>query len=108
MLVRRSLSTAARSFPRIATLKAYVADAAHTGQDGGQGADCHDVPIEHWINGVTPMPIANPMSPYPKFSKARTSWGINALGSCIVEVEAEDGTTGVGVTTGGELSLIHI
>ena len=93
---------AARTLPTIKSLKAYVPDAVHTGEQGGQGSDCHDVPIDHWINGVTPMPIANPMSAYPKYAGARTSWGINALGSCVVEVETEDGTTGVGVTTGGE------
>ena len=32
----------------------------------------------------------------------RKSWGINALGSFIAEVETEDGTTGVGVSIGGE------
>lgn len=42
------------------------------------------------------------MSVHPKYEGARTSWGINALGSCVVEVEADDGTTGVGVTTAGE------
>ena len=51
---------------------------------------------------MSPAPIANPMSVWPTWAGARTSWGINALGTCIVEVEAEDGTTGVGVTTAGE------
>ena len=36
------------------------------------------------------------------YSKTRKSWGINALGSVVVEVEADDGTTGVGVSIGGE------
>ena len=49
----------------------------------------------HWINGH-PTPIANPMSAYPRYQQYRKSWGINALGSVIVEIEAEDGTTGVG------------
>ena len=53
---------------------------------GEQGSDCHDVAIEHWINGITPRAIANPMSVYPKYAGARTSWGINALGSCVVAV----------------------
>lgn len=59
------------------------------------GADCHDVDDQHWINGH-PTPIANPMSAYPRYQQYRKSWGINALGSVIVEVETEDGTTGVG------------
>lgn len=59
------------------------------------GADCHDVDDQHWINGH-PTPIANPMSTYPRYQQYRKSWGINALGSVIVEVETEDGTTGVG------------
>ena len=63
---------AARTLPTIKSLKAYVPDAVHTGEQGGQGSDCHDVPIDHWINGVTPMPIANPMSAYSKYAGART------------------------------------
>lgn len=48
------------------------------------------------------MPIANPMSVWPQYAGARTSWGINALGTCVCEVESEDGTIGIGVTTAGE------
>ena len=83
--------------PRIKEVRAYTKKAA----PGDQGADCHDVADTHWINGH-PTPIANPMSRYPMHQKYRKSWGINALGSVIVEVEAEDGTTGVGVSIGGE------
>ena len=56
---------------------------------------------EHWINGY-PTPIANPMSCYAQYAGARTSWGINALGSVVAEVEADDGTIGIGVSIGGE------
>ena len=59
------------------------------------GADCHDVADQHWINGY-PTPIANPMSSYPRYQPFRKSWGINAMGSVVVEAEAEDGTCGVG------------
>ena len=74
---------------------------AYTKGDGGsspvgQGADCHDVVDKHWINGH-PTPIANPMSVYAQYSSYRKSWGINALGSVVVEVTADDGTTGVGM-----------
>ena len=80
------------------------------------GADCHDVDDQHWINGH-PLPVANPMSMYPQvyivttlppppppsqchisfqYQAYRKSWGINAMSSVIVEVETNDGTTGVG------------
>ena len=59
------------------------------------GADCHDVVDQHWINGY-PTPITNPMSIYPQYQHLCRSWGINTLGSVIVEVECEDGTVGVG------------
>ncbi|XP_060577661.1 L-rhamnonate dehydratase-like [Ruditapes philippinarum] len=86
-----------RAFPRIKTVRAYVSQA----QEGDQGADCHDVSDQHWINGY-PTPVANQMSMYELYQPLRKSWGINALGSLVVEVEAEDGTTGVGVSIGGE------
>ncbi|XP_045214572.2 L-rhamnonate dehydratase-like [Mercenaria mercenaria] len=86
-----------RDFPRIKTVRAYVSKAS----EGDQGADCHDVNDEHWINGY-PTPVANQMSMYELYQPFRKSWGINALGSLVVEVEAEDGSTGVGVTVGGE------
>jgi len=42
------------------------------------------------------------MSGYPKYKKNRTTWGINALGTVVVEVELEDGTIGIGPSIGGE------
>lgn len=69
-----------------------------------QGADYHDVDDLHWINGCAPHfpPIANPMSIHgEQYINSRKSWGINAIGSLVVEVEAEDGTRGVGVSIGG-------
>ena len=74
--------SATKVFPRIRAVKAYTSSPV---SDGDQGADCHDVDDEHWINGF-PTPIANPMSGYPQYAAARKSWGINALGSLIVEV----------------------
>lgn len=95
----------ARAFPRIKEVRAYTqAKEAEKQADKGekdQGADCHDVADTHWINGY-PQPIANPMSRYTQYAGARKSWGINALGSVVVEVEADDGTVGVGVSIGGE------
>src|SRR5207244_4047160 len=53
----------------------------------------------HWI---VDSPIANPMSVYEKYRASRTSWGINALGTVLVQVELEDGTVGIGASIGGE------
>jgi len=42
------------------------------------------------------------MSNYEKYRQSRTSWGIDVLGTVIVEAELEDGTIGVGSSIGGE------
>ena len=63
------------------------------------GADYHNQHGVHWINE---LPIANPMSVYEEYKAKRTSWGINALGTVVVEVELDDGTVGVGCSIGGE------
>ncbi len=76
---------------RIADVRAYIVDSG--------GADYHDQAQGHWIIDT---PIANPMSVYEEYKASRTSWGINALGSVIVEVELNNGMTGVGISTGGE------
>jgi len=91
-------SAGTKKFPRIKALRAYVITAA---ESGDQGADCHDVKKEHWINGGL-GPISNPMSGYEQYAATRTSWGINALGSVIAEVESDDGKIGIGITIGGE------
>lgn len=64
----------------------------------GGGADYHDQTEDHWIDG----PIATPMSRYPAYRAHRSSFGLNVLGTVVVEVEASDGTVGFAVTTGGE------
>merc|ERR1719410_1951730 len=105
---------ACKAFPRIKEIRAYISNEPDEKQDV-QGADCHDVKDTHWINGNLPLhhegengdgpellPIANPMSVHPLYKRHRKSWGINAIGSMVVEIETEDGTTGVGVTIGGE------
>lgn len=63
----------------------------------GGGADYHDQSPDHWIDGQ----IATPMSRYPQYRMNRSSFGLNALGTFIIEVETEDGEVGVGVSTGG-------
>jgi L-rhamnonate dehydratase len=63
------------------------------------GADYHDQERGHWIIDT---PIANPMSVYEEYKASRASWGINALGTVIVEAELDDATVGIGASIGGE------
>ena len=65
----------------------------------GGGADYHDQDGDHWIDDH----IATPMSKYPEYRRSRRSFGIDVLGTLVVEVEASDGTVGFAVTTGGEI-----
>jgi len=90
----RNFASESRSkAPKIKEVRSFVV------QETEPGADYHRQPKGHWIIDT---PIANPMSVYDKYKKSRTSWGIDALGTVIVEVELEDGTVGLGVSTGGE------
>ncbi|MGI5989908.1 MAG: L-rhamnonate dehydratase [Lachnospiraceae bacterium] len=73
----------------IKEIRAYVVE--------GGGADYHDQKEDHWIV----QQIATPMSIYPKYRKTRTSFGLNALKTLVVEAEADNGTVGFGITTGG-------
>ncbi|HEU4388450.1 MAG TPA: L-rhamnonate dehydratase [Blastocatellia bacterium] len=77
----------------IREVRAYVTAPAET------GADYHNRPSGHWI---IDLPVANPMSVYEEYKAERTSWGINALGTVVVEVELDDGTVGIGCSIGGE------
>jgi L-rhamnonate dehydratase len=76
--------------PKIAHVRAFVMR--------GGGADYHDQGGGHWIDNH----IATPMSRYPEYRQSRQSFGINVLGTLVVEIEAVDGTIGFAVTTGGE------
>ena len=78
------------SFPVIRQVRASVVR--------GGGADYHDQQGAHWIDDH----IATPMSRYPEYRQSRRSFGINVLGTLVVEIEASDGTVGFAVTTGGE------
>lgn len=53
---------------------------------------------QHWI---VDSAVASPMSRWPEHRASRRSWGIGALARVVVEVEASDGTRGVGITSGG-------
>jgi L-rhamnonate dehydratase len=76
---------------KIAQVRAFTVGA-------GGGADYHDQQGYHWIDDH----IATPMSRYPGYEESRRSFGLNVLGTLVVEVEADDGTVGFGVTTAGE------
>lgn len=65
----------------------------------GGGADYHDQADGHWIDDH----ISTPMSKYPEYRQSRRSFGLNVLGTLVVEIEASDGTVGFSVTTGGDL-----
>jgi L-rhamnonate dehydratase len=80
--------------PTIRQIRAFVMQ----GNAGGGGGDYHDQKGRHWIDDH----IATPMARYPEYRASRQSFGINVLGSLIVEVEADDGSIGFAVTTGGE------
>lgn len=46
--------------------------------------------------------ISTPCSIWEQYRGSRTSWGINVLGSFLVEIEATDGTVGFATGFGGE------
>src|ERR671928_1838813 len=70
----------------------------------GGGGDYHDQGKGHWIDDH----IATPMSKYPQYRASRQSFGINVLGTLVVEVEASDGTIGFAVTTAGEIGAFIV
>jgi L-rhamnonate dehydratase len=78
------------TLPRIRHVRAFVTR--------GGGADYHDQGEDHWIDNH----IATPLSKYPQYRQSRQSFGINVLGTLVVELEADNGVVGFSVTTGGE------
>ena len=78
------------TFPKIKAVRAFTVR--------GGGADYHDQAGEHWIDDH----IATPMARYPQYRRSRRSFGINVLGTLVVEIEADNGVIGFAVTTGGE------
>jgi L-rhamnonate dehydratase len=95
------------SKPLISQIRAYTFGSSTHEEKSGGGADCHRQSSGHWI---VDTPIANPMSVYAQYRDSRTSWGIGALGSVIVEVELNDEkkTTGVGISIGGDAACYMI
>ena len=78
---------------RIADIRTYLP------LSGKEGGDYHGRTEGHWIVDTV---ISNPMSVYPEYKESRLSWGIDAIGGLVVEIELESGLTGVGITHGGE------
>jgi len=64
----------------------------------GGGGDYHDQGAGHWIDDH----IATPMAKYPAYRQSRQSFGLNVLGTLVVEIEADNGIVGFAVSTGGE------
>jgi L-rhamnonate dehydratase len=52
-----------------------------------------------WHSGGSP--VASPCSGIQDLKTSRRSWGIDALGTVVVEVELHSGIVGVGLSTGG-------
>lgn len=53
---------------------------------------------KHWL--VDSL-IANPMSGHARYREKRSSWGIGAIGTLVVEIETEGGHVGVATGSGG-------
>jgi L-rhamnonate dehydratase len=84
------------SMPTITAIRAFIVR--------GGGADYHDQKGGHWIDGQ----IATPMSRYPEYRQTRSSFGLNVLGTLVIEIEADDGTVGFAVTTAGEIGAFIV
>lgn len=59
----------------------------------------------HWILDTR---IASPMSRWPEYRSDRRSWGIDALGGAVVEVETSSGATGVAPCSGGAAAALLV
>src|SRR2546421_723676 len=70
----------------------------------GGGGDYHDVEGGHWIDDH----VATAMARYPEYRQSRRSFGINVLGTLVVEIEADDGTVGFAITTAGEVGAFIV
>jgi L-rhamnonate dehydratase len=77
--------------PRIKAVRTYLV--------GSGGGDYFSQKQGHWLIDTL---IANPMSGYKDYKASRTSWGINIMGSIVVEIESESGHVGLATGFGGE------
>jgi L-rhamnonate dehydratase len=89
----------------IKEVRAFVFSDDDDEKEQGGGADCHKQASGHWI---VDSDIANPMSVYEQYRSSRTSWGIDAMGSVIVEIELSNGMIGVGISIGGDAACYII
>ncbi|KYK58030.1 hypothetical protein DCS_05043 [Drechmeria coniospora] len=89
-----------RKFPTVKAVRSFVIDGV------GSGGDYHNVQGGHWLVDTA---ISNPCSRWDEYRRSRTSWGINVLGSFLVEIEASDGTVGFATGFGGPPAcwLVH-
>ncbi|SXD85868.1 putative dehydratase [Klebsiella variicola] len=91
------------TLPKIKHVRAWFTGGA-TAEQGAGGGDYHDQGANHWIDDH----IATPMSKYKEYEQSRQSFGINVLGTLIVEVEADNGQTGFAVSTAGEMGCFIV
>lgn len=91
------------TLPKIKHVRAWFTGGA-TAEQGAGGGDYHDQGANHWIDDH----IATPMSKYKQYEQSRQSFGINVLGTLIVEVEADNGQTGFAVSTAGEMGCFIV
>ncbi|VZI22185.1 unnamed protein product [Fusarium fujikuroi] len=92
--------TSVKDFPKIKAVRSFIIGGV------GSGGDYHNVKGGHWL---IDSDISTPASKWEKYKKSRTSWGINVLGSFLVEIEATDGTVGFATGFGGPPAcwLVH-
>jgi L-rhamnonate dehydratase len=91
---------------RIVDVRAYVPLGGTEGGDyHARGANKASGGAGHWLVDTL---IANPMSGYPEYKAQRTSWGIDALGGLVVEVETASGLIGTGISQGGDAAAFLI
>ncbi|NOZ33034.1 MAG: L-rhamnonate dehydratase [Alphaproteobacteria bacterium] len=76
----------------IAAMRVYLV------KSGGTGGDYFAQKGGHWL---IDSEISNPMSGYPEYRDKRSSWGVNVLGSLVIELETSKGTIGVATGQGG-------
>ncbi|KAG6291175.1 hypothetical protein E4U09_004066 [Claviceps aff. purpurea] len=94
------MASSVRDFPTIKAVRSFVVGGV------GSGGDYHNVQGGHWL---IDSDISTPCSRWEQYRKSRTSWGINVLGSILVEIEASDGTVGLATGFGGPSGcwLVH-
>lgn len=93
-----------RTLPRITSIRAFSMGGATATIHGQGGGDYHDQGKGHWIDDH----IATPMSKYKDYEQSRQSFGLNVLGTLVVQIEANDGTVGFGISTAGQIGCFIV